>query len=177
MIHRGGTKYTTNPAKGAIQNPAEYDRINKEMIPAIMQEIYKIMECQKMYDYDYREAVKNDVLEYIREEIDLSDYDNLDQMTEELFDILYIKYSVNGYINNSYTSNRYTTEEYLNHNLDLLREAAKELDFSLDELLEKGVKICDVIIRCHLLSECLYLAIEEIKEDFEEAHKSDGKYE
>ena len=44
MIHQGGAYYTTNPAKEAIQNPTEYDRINKEMIPAIMQEIYKIME-------------------------------------------------------------------------------------------------------------------------------------
>lgn len=44
MIHRGGAHYTTNPAKEAIQNPGEYERINKKMIPAIMQEVYKIME-------------------------------------------------------------------------------------------------------------------------------------
>ena len=44
MIHIGGANYTTNPAKEAIQDTAEYERINKKMIPAIMDEIYKIME-------------------------------------------------------------------------------------------------------------------------------------
>lgn len=44
MIYRGGANYTTNPVKEVIQNETEYDRINKEMIPAIMQEVYIILE-------------------------------------------------------------------------------------------------------------------------------------
>lgn len=42
-IYRGGAHYTTNKAAETIKNPAEYDRINKEVIPAIMSELYKIL--------------------------------------------------------------------------------------------------------------------------------------
>lgn len=44
MIYRGGAHYTSNPAKEDIQNAEEYERINKKMIPSIMEEVYKIME-------------------------------------------------------------------------------------------------------------------------------------
>lgn len=44
MIYRGGAHYTSNPAREEIQNIEEYERINKKMIPAIMGEVYKIME-------------------------------------------------------------------------------------------------------------------------------------
>lgn len=44
MMYRGGTHYTSNPAKEDIQNAEEYERINKKMIPSIMEEVYKIME-------------------------------------------------------------------------------------------------------------------------------------
>lgn len=44
MIYRGGAHYTSNPAKEDIQNTEEYGRINKKMIPSIMEEAYKIME-------------------------------------------------------------------------------------------------------------------------------------
>ena len=44
MVYRGGAHYTSNPAKEAIQDTAEYERINKKMIPSIMEEVYKIME-------------------------------------------------------------------------------------------------------------------------------------
>lgn len=43
FIYRGGAHYTTNPAKDIIQNNEEYDRINKEVIPGIMSELYKIL--------------------------------------------------------------------------------------------------------------------------------------
>lgn len=44
MIYRGGAHYTSNPAKEVIQDETEYERINKKMIPSIMEEVYKIME-------------------------------------------------------------------------------------------------------------------------------------
>lgn len=43
MLHRGGAHYTGNPAKNTIQNTDEYNRINKIVIPAIMQEVYKLL--------------------------------------------------------------------------------------------------------------------------------------
>ena len=34
---------TVNPAKDSIVNDAEYERINKEMIPAICEQVYKLL--------------------------------------------------------------------------------------------------------------------------------------
>lgn len=44
MLHCGGAHITTNPAKETIQDDAEYKRINEVMIPAMLEELYKIME-------------------------------------------------------------------------------------------------------------------------------------
>lgn len=44
MLYIGGANYTANLAKEEIQDTAEYERINKKMIPSIMEEVYKIME-------------------------------------------------------------------------------------------------------------------------------------
>ena len=44
MLHRGRAHYTANPVKEVIQDETEYERINKKMIPSIMEEVYKIME-------------------------------------------------------------------------------------------------------------------------------------
>lgn len=43
MLYSGGAHYTSNPAKESIQNNAEYDRINKIVIPSILEELYKIL--------------------------------------------------------------------------------------------------------------------------------------
>ena len=43
MLYRGGAHYTSNPAKEAIKNEEEYERINKIVIPAIMDEVYKLL--------------------------------------------------------------------------------------------------------------------------------------
>lgn len=43
MLATGGAHYTSNPASGIIKCDAEYNRINKEVIPAIMQELYAIL--------------------------------------------------------------------------------------------------------------------------------------
>ena len=43
MIYRGGANYTQNPAKETIMNEVEYNRINKVVIPSIMDELYKIL--------------------------------------------------------------------------------------------------------------------------------------
>lgn len=43
MLHLGGSHYTTNPCKEVIKNDSEYDRINKVVIPALLEELYSIM--------------------------------------------------------------------------------------------------------------------------------------
>ena len=44
MLYTGGAHYTSNPAKENIQCELEYKRINENVIPAIMEELYKILE-------------------------------------------------------------------------------------------------------------------------------------
>jgi len=41
-IYRGGAHYTNNPCADIIKNNDEYDRINKIVLPAIFEEIYKL---------------------------------------------------------------------------------------------------------------------------------------
>ena len=43
-IYRGGAHITSNPVAEIIQSESEYKRINETVIPAIMNEVYKILE-------------------------------------------------------------------------------------------------------------------------------------
>ena len=43
MLHTGGAHYTTNPCRYIIPNATEYNRINTEVIPAILKEVYKVL--------------------------------------------------------------------------------------------------------------------------------------
>lgn len=46
--------------------------------------------------YDYREAVKDDVLEYINNEINFEDFDTLEELEEHLNEVLFTEDSVTG---------------------------------------------------------------------------------
>ena len=43
MLYSGGAHYTINPAADIIKSDDEYERINKKVIPAIMQNLYEIL--------------------------------------------------------------------------------------------------------------------------------------
>ena len=123
--------------------------------------------------YDYREAVKNDVLEYINNEIDFADFDTLEDLEEHLNDELWTVDSVTGNASGSYTFNSWEAEENICHNLDLLREALTEFGSGANYLITNGAEAADVTIRCYLLGECIAAALEEIEDDFEEAHEDE----
>ena len=122
--------------------------------------------------YNYREAVKDDVLEYINNEIIFEDFDTLEDLEEHLNDVLFIEDSVTGNASGSYTFNAYEAEENICHNLDLLADALDELGGGCD-VLRDGAEAADVTIRCYLLGECIADALEEIEADFNEAHESE----
>lgn len=122
--------------------------------------------------YDYREAVKNDVLEYIRNEVDFSEFDTLDELGEKLNEDLWTVDSVTGNGSGSYTFSTYQAEENICHNLDLLGEALEEFGGGCD-ILKDGAEAADVTIRCYLLGECIAAALEEIEDDFNEAHEGE----
>ena len=108
--------------------------------------------------YDYKENVKNDIKQYIKE-----NYEGLYEVAEDsLYDDLFIADSVTGNASGSYYCNTYKAEEALAHNLDLLKVACEEFDCIPDLASPEA---CDVTIRCYLLGECMYDALEELKEE------------
>ncbi len=67
--------------------------------------------------YDYNEAITEDIKEYIKNEIDLTEYtDDRDGLETFLSDELWTVDSVTGNASGSYTFNRYTAKEYLDGN-------------------------------------------------------------
>lgn len=125
-------------------------------------------------DYNYMEAMTEDVKEYIKNEITLSDFSDREELEEYLNDILWIKDSVTGNASGSYTFNTYKAEEYICHNWDLLVEAME--DFGDEENpLKKGAESCDVTIRCYLLGQVITEVLngmeEELNEAFEEVEE------
>lgn len=85
-----------------------------------------------MTKYNYMEAVKEDVKNYIDSEINFTDFDSLEELEEKLNDELWIEDSVTGNTSGSYYCNSYEAEESIAHNWDLLEEdfdeAHKEME-------------------------------------------------
>lgn len=123
-----------------------------------------------MEKYNYYEAVKEDIKEYIKNEIDFSDYDSMEELEEHLNDVLWTCDSVTGNGSGSYTFNAWEAEENICHNLDLLEEALNEFGSGSGYLLDKGAEAADVTIRCYLLGSTISEVLEELEEEFNAAH-------
>ena len=123
--------------------------------------------------YYYREAVKDDVLEYINNEINFEDFDTLEELEEHLNEVLFTEDSVTGNASGSYTFSTYEAEENICHNMDLLQEALSEFGDTEALVMDFDAEKADVTIRCYLLGECIAAALEEIEDDFNEAHEDE----
>ena len=122
-----------------------------------------------MERYNYLEHMTSDILDYIKSEytaeeirVELDDRNNWE---ETLNDSLWIVDSVTGNASGSYTVNAYKAEEYICHNLDLLGEALEEFGDDVNALA-KGAEWCDVTIRCYLLGQAVYNALNALEEEF-----------
>ena len=111
--------------------------------------------------YDYYKEVKNDVIDYIKNNIDLSEFDSLVDLQEYLYDELLDEDSVTGNGSGSYTMNGRKAWEYVGENLDLLGDALEEFG-NVKYTLSQGAEGCDVTIRCYVLGECIDNALDEI---------------
>ncbi len=120
-----------------------------------------------MERYDYLEAVKDDVLNYINENDIIVTSENMDEVETDLNDRLFVSDSVTGNASGSYTFNAWTAEEYLCHNLDLLGEALTEFGCDMN-YLKRGAEACDVTIRCYLLGQAISEVLDEIETEEEE---------
>ena len=126
-----------------------------------------------MERYDYREAMKEDIREYIEEEIsnfqiNLNEIVNAEDLYEKYYDDMFVSDSITGNASGSYTFSTWKAEENICHNLDLAYDAYVEFGYDGIQFNEYGAEGIDVTIRCYLLGECLYEVCEEIIEELEE---------
>lgn len=128
-----------------------------------------------MTKYNYMEAVKEDVKNYIDSEINFEDFDSLEELEEKLNDDLWVEDSVTGNASGSYTFNRVQASLYVLDNMDLLQEAIDE--FAIEpatvgnKFISEDWEWFDVTIRCYLLCSAVSEVLDELKEDFDEAHE------
>ncbi len=125
-----------------------------------------------MKTYNYYETVKEDVCNYINNNVDLADYDDIEELEQYLNDELFTEDSVTGNASGSYTFSTWQAEENLCHNMDLLQEALQEFGYGID-YLEKGAEACDVTIRCYLLGQCIGDVLDMYETEWEEAHQEE----
>lgn len=117
--------------------------------------------------YDYLEAVKNDVKEYIDSNINVADYTR-DELEEKLNDDLFTEDSVTGNGSGSYTFSSYQAGENLNGNWDLLADALDSFG-DTSNILREGPETADVTVRCYLLSQAIGEVLDDMDEkDFKE---------
>ena len=125
--------------------------------------------------YNYLESIKEDVMEYIKNEVDYSDYETIEELEQFLNDELFAVDSVTGNASGSYFCNSYKSMECVLDNIDLLHDMCSE--FGVDavtigqKFLDEEWEWMDVSIRCYLLGQAISEALEEIEEDFDEAHE------
>ena len=126
--------------------------------------------------YNYNEALKNDVLDYIRNEVNFSEFEDLEELEQSLNDDLWTVDSVTGNASGSYTFNRYQAQEYVMDNIELLNEACEEFGTNTETVGEKFLneefEWMDVTIRCYLLAQAIREALEEVEDEFNAAHEN-----
>lgn len=124
-------------------------------------------------NYNYLEAVAEDVREYINNEIDLNEWrGDRDGLEEKLNDDLWINDGVTGNASGSYYCNAWKAEEALAHNWDVLEEALAEFG-NTENPIEKGAEWCDVTIRCYLLGQAIAEVLDDLEEELEEVEETE----
>lgn len=124
--------------------------------------------------YDYREAMTEDVKEWIKENIDLTEWtEDREGLEQQLNDDLWTEDSITGNASGSYYCNSYNAEESIAHNWDLLNEALDEFGQNNINVIKKGAEWADVTIRCYLLWSVISDVLNEMEEngDFDESEE------
>ena len=132
-----------------------------------------------MRNYNYLEAMKEDVKEYVKNDAELTIEDllyNRSNLEEKLHDDLWTEDSVTGNASGSYTFNREQAKEYVLDNMDLLQEMCSEFGTDAKTIGQKFLddewEWMDVSIRCYLLGQAISEALEEVEDEFNEEHEA-----
>lgn len=120
--------------------------------------------------YNYFKEETEDVRNYIENEIDFSEFEDLEELEQYLNDTLWTEDSVTGNASGSYTFNRVQASLYVLDNMDLLEEAAEEFGIDSADIgarfLADDWEWMDVTIRCYILSQCIAEVLEEYADKF-----------
>ena len=106
--------------------------------------------------YDYKQALIDDIREYIAD-----NYDDTEELDEEsLYDELWVADSVTGNASGSYYCNRYKAMQSAENNLRIAAYALTEFGYE-DATLQEKIRAddwewIDVTIRCYLLGSALH---------------------
>lgn len=127
--------------------------------------------------YNYFEAVKADVEEWIENNMDLEydiitgTFEDRDEIETYLNDTLWTEDSVTGNASGSYTFNTYEAEENLAHNWDEIETVANEYGYTpeISDGYEYGAEWWDVTIRCYYLGQAIAEVLDELEDEIEEA--------
>ena len=120
----------------------------------------------------YMDQMVEDITEYVKNNVNLVDYEDREDLEESLNDDLWAEDSVTGNGSGSYTFNREQAKEYvLADGVDYYREAVSEFGMSADDVakdfLEGDWEGIDVTIRCYLLGQAIGEALDRMEENGE----------
>lgn len=127
--------------------------------------------------YNYLKSIKEDIVEYINNEINLADYADREELESSLNDDLWTVDSVTGNVSGSYTFSRAQAQKYVTDNIDLLKDACEE--FATDAatvgkwFLSEDWEKMDVTIRCYLLSQAISEALDDMADELNRAFESE----
>ena len=125
-----------------------------------------------MMNYNYLEAMKEDVQEYINNEINLKDFSDREELEEKLNEDLWTCDSVTGNASGSYFCNSYKSMECVLDNMDLLEDMCKEFGVDNDTIGKKFLACewewMDVSIRCYLLGQVIGEVLDEVEEELKD---------
>lgn len=132
--------------------------------------------------YNYEEAMKNDILDYIAENIDRADYINEREELEYLLtEDLWTDDSVTGNASGSYFCNAYKAREaVIADGLDYIREACADFGIEAAEIGARFIRDdwewMDCTIRCYLLGRMISQVLDGLEEAgyFEESEADES---
>lgn len=113
--------------------------------------------------YDYKQAVKDDIRQWIDDNVEPGTYKSRDDMDSGIYDDLFVDDQVTGNGSGSYWFNRADAEKVLYDGLDYLGDAIDE--YGSTDCLREGAEACDVTIRCYLLGECLSDVLDDLESE------------
>ena len=118
-----------------------------------------------MKEYDYYEAITSDIITYLIDNHLLNEIseETKDEFIDRLQDELWADDSITGNGGDGYDTEE-NCEEYICHNLNLLVSCAREFDYDLSSPDSHIAINWDSLIRCNLLYECIYNAVERVLE-------------